>query len=1056
MSNNLFNKEEDKEQKQNLFESMAKFVEDKLLFNIPEIASNVAREGIETVKSSFPQIKEVARRSLIPYTTVLPGLLTKQPFETGLTKGLLEEASFNALPPEIFQEFVSESMKSTSDYKEGQTVGKLLGTAASFMTSSKLLGATKIPSLINKLPKVSSGFINTLKTGAELGTYSFLRKQDEAKFSDITSRLESGATGASIGLAFGVAPPIIGKSVTLPLKVAGKAIKLPLKAAGKALEKITNPIVKKLKNTSFETMNKDSVVQKLIQNIKDEGIDISGNLVKKVSNGRTTNPMQLNIAEFQSMYNSLLTTQGKKVEKQVFNILKKSAIDSIKAIPKKEIKALSKPTGLAKKYWLEQIRPQRFMEELDQGKYGIHSLVFDKLYYSNYNALDAYNKSLNMAFSSLKGNSKLARNLNKTLKLPSGKTMTRKEAITTYMGALEEPNKSLINLKNVDVKSLIKASNLEANAIRTGVYKGQPITGKQMDFLVDSMIRKFPAKEGHTYVNDTLEVLNKGMGLTKDDITFAIKDVINNPEVKGLADNMVKTRQVVGRLYRNVFSRLTGKRISPKTNWLNIKKQFKEIGGGEVFNSNLDELNSVMAKQGTEGLKRVAEQFSKHRPMKYNIKIETDAIKNFMYNTQRMTDFIYKSDSVNMAKHVMNDAWKNEVSKKYGSEFVNAIVKNVNSMSSPAVTDNFKTLSTFANWARRNSSTYVLGLKIPTMMKQPVSILNAIPHIGKAGRGETYLLDSLGKVMSGKQKPMHEFMLKSSSVMRNRFIERDLAERAARTKTQEFMGKGIKGKIDEFAMKGLRAFDRFSVTLVWTSKYMEALARTGSHKEAIRLADGVIRRTQPISSALDLPLAFKGGELSKAFTAFKNQLNQNLNIAKDLSTQYKNLSSGEIARRILYQFVVPMTAISAISSGGNSLIKVVKDRKVKDFATDAALYMVAPFPVFGDLIGASVKGFDFSPIVFKPIQAAQEFLKTKDPSKRIKSGIKLAGLIRGLPLDQPLKTIKGAIDLHEGSTESFRRLIFSEFSLGKERKKKRIRTRTRKRKKKITFTNIFG
>ncbi len=229
-----------------------------------------------------------------------------------------------------------------------------------------------------------------------------------------------------------------------------------------------------------------------------------------------------------------------------------------------------------------------------------------------------------------------------------------------------------------------------------------------------------------------------------------------------------------------------------------------------------------------------------------------------------------------------------------------------------------------ADFFRRNYITGVLGYNARVILTQPVSF-----HMGAAQiRKKMYIAKALDEVFSNPIKST-EFVYKMSTMMRMRpnSIERDVQDALERTPLKNLLqssgmletlrhGAG-ETKMDKvrylgemtselvymvkaFGMEGIRVMDAVTTSILWIAKYNEALSNH-SRKAAVKEADELIRKTQPMSRIIDLPKHFTEVGIARTFTTFLNQPNQNANVIfeetfKAYADGYKSTRGSEKAK----------------------------------------------------------------------------------------------------------------------------------------------------------------
>ena len=130
---------------------------------------------------------------------------------------------------------------------------------------------------------------------------------------------------------------------------------------------------------------------------------------------------------------------------------------------------------------------------------------------------------------------------------------------------------------------------------------------------------------------------------------------------------------------------------------------------------------------------------------------------------------------------------------------------------------------------------------------------------------------------------------------------------------------------------------------------------------------------------------------------------------------------------------------SIIRAGGD-----VKDWK--KHLKELVLYPFAGLILIRDVMNMLVKGFDFG--APPALAGAVEFgraVKSKDPQKKLRHGIKAIGILSGKIPTQYADTLDGAIDLYNGETHDFRRLFMSEWALKPSKVKKKGKLKTRRK-----------
>lgn len=335
---------------------------------------------------------------------------------------------------------------------------------------------------------------------------------------------------------------------------------------------------------------------------------------------------------------------------------------------------------------------------------------------------------------------------------------------------------------------------------------------------------------------------------------------------------------------------------------------------------------------------------------------------------------------------------------------------------------------------RTSSVNYVLGFKIITAMKQGGSLLNGMavdPKMVPLVAANTAKYSTPAKF-----NELRKMATDKSTLLANRDWDRDL--RATYSKKQ--IAKFYKGKsLSPVAMKFAQHIDKRTTTVVWWSAYQLAQGQGTNEVESVQFADGVIQDTQPMGSAVDLPMFFRGGELAKALTIFQNQVNQNgnylwYNILGESKSKKINLT--QTGYRIMMTQVLPALLLGMVSRGR-------PPESAGEVAKDAGSYLLSPFVFLGGLVlniatGEWGRSGSIAETPFKEAGRLVAAIRKGDGKKIVTSAARTAGAWTGgkVPL-QAIQTAEGAWDLSTGETEDWRRLVWSEYAMKSGKKSKK-------------------
>jgi len=320
------------------------------------------------------------------------------------------------------------------------------------------------------------------------------------------------------------------------------------------------------------------------------------------------------------------------------------------------------------------------------------------------------------------------------------------------------------------------------------------------------------------------------------------------------------------------------------------------------------------------------------------------------------------------------------------------------------------------NGLRRDAVTYLLGFNVVTMARQPISTCLAA---AQNPRMLPFMIHNFQHLITD-YADMKKEVYSKSPLVETRSMERELKENAAKRSPKHTL-KGTKG-LRDVSFAPLQFMDRSTVIVVWKSAYELSQSQGNNEFDSRTYADNVITRTQPMAGFEDLPPAFRGGAVSRLFTAFQNQVNQNYNYwAHDI---YKAKKAGRISNamftyRILMGHILPAFLLGTMSRG--------RLPDPKELLADEFGYFAGMYYFFGQWINSMIRGYSASNIsAFAGMDNINRMANTKDPVKRITFGLKGAGAVLGIPLNQPIRTMEGCVDLWDGKTDDVMRVIYSE------------------------------
>ena len=538
-------------------------------------------------------------------------------------------------------------------------------------------------------------------------------------------------------------------------------------------------------------------------------------------------------------------------------------------------------------------------------------------------------------------------------------------------------------------------------------------------------------------------------------------------DIKDVSDSLTKEEKAVVKFYQEY--QLTQEKELDEfdvrvrgVHLKGVKNRFAiQVLGEDLYNSVSVELehNPLTRRAYME------EGFRKERTHRAENVIMLDCITNMLRDIAKVEHYkAYKEAEMDINNLLSNPELKKAIlgNPKYGRVAYENITQwfkdSVKAKQNKILSTSDKTLM----FLRTSAFISMLGFNILSGTKQLISLSNAVGLVG------------LPAVLSGiEQVSLHynetkQFVFKVDPQARARkgIIDRVMQEWMETTEAKQI----LKNQTGDIRMKTLfliRMLDEYAVLSVWKGTYDSVIntQKIGGKKikftdaadlerQAIEYAAYAIRKTQPSALMKDLPQWFRDGTVAKMFSLFQNQINKNQNFLRDTFRQYKagKISTGTLAWRTLWNLFLPAILIGTITRGR-------PPEDWKEYARDIATYYAGGWFFVGSIVVNMMQGYGgWMPA---PLSFGEEFVKAytyKTWESRFKHAISGACKVIGLPYNQPYRTIEGVDDWIQGETEDIRRLIWTEYVLGKEeekpsfektKKKKIKKTKKTKKKKKI-------
>lgn len=537
---------------------------------------------------------------------------------------------------------------------------------------------------------------------------------------------------------------------------------------------------------------------------------------------------------------------------------------------------------------------------------------------------------------------------------------------------------------------------------------------EQMSFLMmaknDHGMRRLTSPTGHNYSSP--EVIQAIRWIT-----------INRPDVVVVADWMLAQ-------YEEQFIRLDAAHFAATGEHLNKEDFYSPLYLRDVeLEQQHDYLADLIgAVESQSNAPHISETID--REQKASQPVHMDAVENYLFNSRRVERYIALAPSVARSAKILNNrnfkAALNGATSGYGNVILGDWLRDT---ARGYAAEGQGLLDKTMRVLRRKSMAYVLGAKFTASTRQVLSLFKTIAVDPKLIPAIAQNL-LLHPIWSSSYRKMEAEVFASSAMMKARSFDRIETQLKQSTSAR----KKLQGKTlwDEKMLWTLRTMDRHIAVISWKASFDVAKAQGMVDADAIKWADEVVRTTQSMGEAVDLPAFFRGGTLAKLLTTFENDNNQNYNYWRhDVFGQYKTgkIGVGGLSYRILMSYVIPALLMGMIGRGGTP-------EDMEDVATDLATFPLASIVLLGRWSYAAIKGYSQgSTIVDVPFTQAGKALQEVGKGnygKAALEGAKAAAAFTGTVPQQAFTTTQGAIHLmtDEDNNANLRELLYTRSQLG--------------------------
>lgn len=305
-------------------------------------------------------------------------------------------------------------------------------------------------------------------------------------------------------------------------------------------------------------------------------------------------------------------------------------------------------------------------------------------------------------------------------------------------------------------------------------------------------------------------------------------------------------------------------------------------------------------------------------------------------------DLAFREAVISVNKFISNDDVRKTVRECLGPEYeaqltpwLRSIVNDQNGSRLQGTNG----VDTFVNKARGHAVNMMIGFRVSSSIVQVADMVRVLPLVN------TFRLAQGFYEYSTSPNDATDFIMRSSKLMAHRAenLDRDVREKMANLLGDNSTAAAIK----KAGYAGFSIIDKQVSRVAWMGAYREAMASTGDHDTAVRMADRVIEQGLQSGEAMDLVALQRNHPITKMFTMFCGDSIAAYNLCRVLG---QNVTGPASAMRFALGFVMS-TAVA------NLLSDWITARKPEDagpewYAYQAALSPFRMLPIVKDAMSA--------------------------------------------------------------------------------------------------------
>jgi hypothetical protein len=536
----------------------------------------------------------------------------------------------------------------------------------------------------------------------------------------------------------------------------------------------------------------------------------------------------------------------------------------------------------------------------------------------------------------------------------------------------------------------------------------------------------------HSKNNDTRrKMLRSGQFRTQQQINKFISELTETE--KSVVNKVVDLMNGQYEPMAAIAFNLTGKKPKQIKNYVPLI--FTITKGAKEFNKDTDLLNN----DGEVTNPYVSDGFSKERVgLIGDRELDLDFIEFSKKHLDRVNHYIAYAESTKQIQELLSDSKVTEqIERILGKEGLLQLVESFKSTVNPyrgsVVSKQFEGINNFFRAARMRMTVVNLGINFVSGLAQFSSFPLTIRRIGLKEA-----ISGLNTMISPAFFENIKNVNEQSAMMANRSksYDREYAD-YIRNKTIDSLFKG-NSKVKDGYFFFMRTIDSITAYSSWIGAYNKGFEIYQDEAAAIRYADDVVEKTQPMADFMNLSAIQRGNEIQKAFVPFYTAFNH---IYNEMDTQTRGALKGSIT---VPEWFGAMFWIILAPALYNHIIRNPNIENVtapSKMAQSIFSQFTGSVPIFGGMASSLFNEFPYNPVpLFDSIKYGN---RTKDAigsgnvKKALNNAMILSGYIFPYPSRQAAKTIFGAYDLITDETDNLFRLIYSEYQLESKKKKSR-------------------